>query len=124
MRMSRVLLLLVALIAGGLAAFLATRGGDAPAPAPVGPDGPTVIEEAREQILVATAPIGVGERLSQANMAWADWPQNAVRADYIQQSAMPEALTDMRGTVQPDAVPFNTLGYSFWATVKHPVTVV
>ena len=99
MRMSRVLLLLVALIAGGLAAFLATRGGDAPAPAPVGPDGPTVIEEAREQILVATAPIGVGERLSQANMAWADWPQNAVRADYIQQSAMPEALTDMRGTV-------------------------
>jgi pilus assembly protein CpaB len=97
--MSRVLLLLVALIAGGLAAFLATRGGDAPPPAPVGPDAPAVIEEARAQILVATAPIGVGERLSEANMGWMDWPQNAVREDYIQQSAMPQALTDMQGTV-------------------------
>lgn len=99
MRMSRVLLLLVALIAGGLAAFLATRGGDAPPPTPVGPDSPTVIEEARAQVLVATAPIGVGERLSEKNMGWIDWPQNAVREDYIQQAAMPEALTDMQGTV-------------------------
>jgi pilus assembly protein CpaB len=98
MRMSRVLLLLVALIAGGLAAFLATRGGEAPPPPP-GPDTPAVIEEARAQILVATAPIGVGERLSETNMSWMDWPENAVREDYIQQSAMPEALTDMQGTV-------------------------
>ena len=98
MRMSRVLLLLVALIAGGLAAFLATRGGD-PQPVPVGPDTPQVIEEARTQVLVATAPIGVGQRLSDSNMAWMDWPQNAVQEDYIEQSVMPEALVDMKGTV-------------------------
>jgi pilus assembly protein CpaB len=89
--------LVVALIAGGLAAYLATRGG----PAPVDPTSPSpeVIEEARTQVLVATAPIGVGDRLSDTNMAWMDWPQNAVRDDYIQQDAMPEALTDMQGVV-------------------------
>ena len=66
MRMSRILLLLVALIAGGLAAYLATRGGGE---APTDPGAPpTVVEEARTQVLVAIAPIGVGQRLSETNM--------------------------------------------------------
>jgi len=97
MRMSRIVLLLVALVAGGLAAFLATRGGDAPAPQ--NPAAPEIIEEARTQVLVATKPIGVGERLSATNMAWQNWPKGALRADYIDIAASPEALTDMQGTV-------------------------
>jgi sulfane dehydrogenase subunit SoxC len=32
--------------------------------------------------------------------------------------------TDKRGNVQPMTVPFNALGYQFWAAVRHPVTVV
>jgi pilus assembly protein CpaB len=32
-------------------------------------------------------------------MAWQDWPQNSVREDYISKDALPEALTDMKGTV-------------------------
>lgn len=98
MRMSRILLLLVALIAGGLAAFLATRGGGGD-PVQPGPSTPEVIQEARTQVLVATAPIGMGERLSAANMAWQDWPADAVLEDYISTEAMPEAMTDMVGTV-------------------------
>ena len=31
--------------------------------------------------------------------------------------------TDRGGTTQPDAVPFNTGGYQFWAVARHPVTV-
>jgi DMSO/TMAO reductase YedYZ molybdopterin-dependent catalytic subunit len=31
--------------------------------------------------------------------------------------------TDCEGRTQPDAVPFNDLGYVFWAVVKHPVVV-
>jgi pilus assembly protein CpaB len=96
--MSRILLLVVALIAGGLAAFLAMRGGDAPSN-PTGPTSPEIIEEARIKVLVAAAPIGMGERLADNNMVWQDWPQNAIRDDYIRQDAMPEALTDMLGTV-------------------------
>ena len=60
MRMSRILLLVVALIAGGLAAFLATRGG--PPPQPAAPSQPEIVEEAGTKVLVATAPIGVGPR--------------------------------------------------------------
>jgi len=96
MRMSRILLLLVALVAGGLAAFLATRGGNTVAP---GPSSPEVIEEARVQVLVATAAIGVGQRLSGTNMSWQDWPAGAVLSDYIDSKASPEAMTDMQGTV-------------------------
>ena len=97
MRMSRILLLLVALMAGGLAAFLATRGSNPPTPA--APTQPEIVEEARTQVLVATAPIGVGERLSDANMAWQSWPRNAVLDDYISEKSMPDGLTQMRGTV-------------------------
>jgi len=98
MRMSRILLLLVALMAGGLAAFLATRGGTPP-PDPAVPTQPEIIEEARTKVLVAVAPIGVGERLSATNMAWQDWPENSVREDYIQEQAVPDALTEMQGVV-------------------------
>ncbi len=80
MRMSRILLLLVALMAGGLAAYLATRGGEVPAD-PSAPASPEVVEEARVKVLVAAAPVGVGERLSATNLVWMDWPQNAVRDD-------------------------------------------
>ena len=98
MRMSRILLLLVALIAGGLAAYLATRGGGE-APVDPGVQPPTVVEEARVKVLAASAPIGMGQRLSETNLVWQDWPENAIREDYIRQDAMPEAITDMSGTV-------------------------
>jgi DMSO/TMAO reductase YedYZ molybdopterin-dependent catalytic subunit len=32
--------------------------------------------------------------------------------------------TDFSGRTQPDAVPFNSGGYAFWAVVRHPVTAV
>lgn len=94
MKMSRVVLLLVALVAGGLAAFLATRGGSPQVNPPT-----EIVKEARAQILVATTPIGMGERLSAKNMQWQDWPTGSVRPEYITSAAMPEATTDMLGTV-------------------------
>jgi hypothetical protein len=30
---------------------------------------------------------------------------------------------DQRGHLQPEAVPFNTGGYRFWATIRHRVHV-
>ena len=80
MKPTSIVLLLVALIAGGLAAFLATQQS--------GPtrvvSGPTqVVEEAKTQVLVAIAPIGVGQRLSGTTVQWRDWPEGAVRPEYI-----------------------------------------
>lgn len=96
MRPSRIVLLLVAILAGGLAAFLATRG-DAPVQQVV--TETQVIEEKKEQILVAIAPIGVGERLSPRTVQWQDWPQGAVRPEYVTMAASPDALDQLSGAV-------------------------
>jgi pilus assembly protein CpaB len=96
MKPTSIVLLLVAVIAGGLAAYLATQQS--------GPtrtvSGPTVVvEEKKTQILVAVAPIGVGERLSAVSVKWADWPEGAVRKEYITQANMPDALDQVSGAV-------------------------
>lgn len=96
MKPTSIVLLLVALIAGGLAAYLATQQSG-PVQVVEGPR--TVVQEAKAQILVATAPIGVGQRLSPATVQWADWPEGAVRDDYITVAERPEALTDITGAV-------------------------
>lgn len=97
MRASRIILLFVALLAGGLAAYLAMRQG---APQQVAVPGPTqVVEEKKAKILVAKAPIGVGQRLTQDAIEWQDWPELAVRDEYITQAELPDALTQMSGTV-------------------------
>jgi pilus assembly protein CpaB len=96
MKPARIILLLVALVAGGLAAFLVTRGGS---PAPEPQYVTEVVEEAKTQILVARLPIGVGERLNQETLEWQDWPEGALRADYVTISAMPDAPADLTGAV-------------------------
>ncbi|MDR3472854.1 MAG: Flp pilus assembly protein CpaB [Devosia sp.] len=95
MRPARIVLLLIAIIAGGLAAYLATRGNNAP-----------TVEQAAApqqapsaQVLVATQQIGVGERLSAATVEWQAWPQNAVRTEYITSANSPDAPTKIAGSV-------------------------
>lgn len=95
MKPARLILLLVALVAGGLAAFLVTRGG----PAPEQIVTTEVISEAKTQILVARTPIGVGERLTAASLEWQDWPEGAVRPEYVTIAAMPDAASELTGAV-------------------------
>lgn len=93
---SRIILLVVALVAGGLAAFLATRGS---APQPVVTTRTEIVEEQKAKILVAKDSIGVGQRLTRNTIEWQDWPELAVRPEYITQTAVPDALTQMAGAV-------------------------
>jgi DMSO/TMAO reductase YedYZ molybdopterin-dependent catalytic subunit len=39
------------------------------------------------------------------------------------EGALIARATDAQGNVQPDAVPYNTGGYQFWATIRHPVQI-
>lgn len=96
MSSARILLLVVAIVAGGLAAFLATRGGT---PEPQTVTVTEVQQEIRSQILVASQPIGVGERLSSKVLEWQDWPKGAVRPEYVTFEAEPEAETKLTGAV-------------------------
>ena len=95
MRASRIILLLVALIAGGLAAFLATRN-DAPQQVA---QTPTVIEEKKAQILVAKTAIGVGQRLGEGAVEWQDWPELAVRPEYVTKEVLPDAVEQLAEAV-------------------------
>lgn len=97
MRPARIILLLVALVAGSLAAFLVTRGGRTPAPTTEVVT--QVVEEAKAQILVAKGPIGVGERLNSERVEWQDWPEGALRPEYVTVAAMPDAPAQLTGAV-------------------------
>lgn len=96
MKPARLILLLVAIVAGGLAAFLATRGN---APAPKIEQVTQVEQEARTQIMVARKPIGVGERLTPENIEWQGWPAEAVRPEYVTIEAVPDAMERLNGAV-------------------------
>lgn len=97
MGVSRIILLVVALLAGGLAAFLAMRGT---APQQVVVEGPTqVIEEKKAKVLVAKAPIGVGQRITAETIEWQDWPEFAVRPEYISEAVLPDAPTKLLDAV-------------------------
>lgn len=96
MRPARILLLIVAIVAGGLAAFLATRGNG---PAPRQTAQVQTVKEARTKILVASAPIGVGQRLSPKVLEWQEWPEGAVRPEYVTIQDVPDAEDKLTGAV-------------------------
>ncbi len=95
MNRGRILLLSVALVAGGLAAFMATRGGDEQ----IAPTRAQVEQEARTKIVIAVKSIGVGERLNPSLIRWEEWPSNAVRPEYITIDAVPDGLEELSGAV-------------------------
>ncbi|SDG60882.1 Flp pilus assembly protein CpaB [Pelagibacterium luteolum] len=96
MKPARILLIVVAIVAGGLAAFLATRSNG---PGEVQEAQVEIQQEARERVLVATGPIGLGQRITPEDVSWQDWPQGAVRAEYITASAVPDAAAQVTGAV-------------------------
>ncbi|HEV2517576.1 MAG TPA: Flp pilus assembly protein CpaB [Devosia sp.] len=95
---SRLALLAVALIAGGLAAYLTTQTNQ-PAAQPVAEPVTEVVQEARVRVLAAKAGIGLGQRLSAASVEWVDWPEGSVRPEYITVEAKPDAIAEMSGAV-------------------------
>jgi pilus assembly protein CpaB len=92
---SRLLLLGLALAAGGLAAWLAMQQPSAPVPVVA----PEVVEAPMAQVLVAHDAIEIGQRLTPAMLEWVGWPETAVHADFITDAAAPDAMTDIAGSV-------------------------
>lgn len=97
MKPARIILLVLALVAGGLAAFLVTRGGNAPVSTTEVVT--ELVQEEKAQVLVAKTQIGVGERLTAEMVQWMDWPQGAVQPDYVTIAAMPNAPTELTSAV-------------------------
>ena len=99
MRASRIILLLVALLAGGLAAYFFVATTNTPPEKVVVEVPAQIIQEQKGKILVAKTQIGVGQRLGEETLEWQDWPQGAIRPEYISDAATPDALTQMNGSI-------------------------
>ena len=97
MKLIRVLVLAVALAAGGVAAFLVLNM------TPGGNQAPTVVELApqiqSQDVLVAAADIGQGQKLTAENVRWQRWPEDAMNPSYIQKQTRSDAVEKLTGSV-------------------------
>lgn len=91
MNRARIVVLSIALGAGGLAAYLASGSGEAPAPAPVA-QFPTV------DILVAKSDIGLGQSVKPDDLQWQAWPQ-ATSGNFISRASKADAVKEFTGSI-------------------------
>ena len=94
MKPARLIVLFVAIAAGGIAALLAGRSEQAPPP----PAAPVAQLETAE-VLVANAEIGMGSSVPAEDLRWQTWPAAAASANFIRKSERPDAITQLAGSI-------------------------
>ncbi|MBR1215125.1 Flp pilus assembly protein CpaB [Bradyrhizobium sp. JYMT SZCCT0180] len=94
MNTARIVVLAIAISAGGVAAYLAS-GIDKEAPAPVAavPQLPTV------DVLVAKDDIGLGQTVAAENLQWQTWTESSSSGSFIRKKDRPEAITQIVGSI-------------------------
>ncbi|HET7192998.1 MAG TPA: Flp pilus assembly protein CpaB [Pseudolabrys sp.] len=93
MKAARVIVLTVAVAAGGVAAMLAGRSDKAPAIKAEAPKFDTV------DILVAKSDIARGQTLTQADVSWQEWPATTAAGNFIRKKDRPKALENLAGMI-------------------------
>jgi len=93
MRRAQVVVLVLALGAGGIAAVLVMRSEPPAAPPPAPPQVATV------DILVAKTDIEIGRRLSSDQVQWQPWPVTAASSEYFRQADSPGAVKEVAGSI-------------------------
>jgi pilus assembly protein CpaB len=93
MKFARIAVLGFALLAGGVAAYLAS--GSEPAPAPKVAAQPSI---ATTEVLVAAKDIGLGATLTAQDLSWRTWPK-AGSDSFITKEAQPQALAEYVGAI-------------------------
>ncbi len=94
MKAARLVVLGVAVVAGGVAALLAGRSEKPPeAPAPQQAQIPSV------EVLVAKGDIGLGQTVNGGDMQWVSWPANAASGNFITKSNRADALESLAGAI-------------------------
>jgi pilus assembly protein CpaB len=94
MKAARIVVLSVALAAGGVAALLAGRSEPPPKPQAVQPQ-----QIASVDVLVAKSDIEMGKSISADDVTWQAWPANANTGNFIRKSDHPNAVTELAGSV-------------------------
>jgi pilus assembly protein CpaB len=95
MNIARLLVLVVALAAGGAAAFLIGSDGDkSPAPA-----APVVQQFQTVDVLIAKADIGMGTAIAAQDLQWQAWPEATTGSAYIARTSRPGAIEELVGSI-------------------------
>ena len=92
MNTARIVVLTIAVGAGGVAAYLAS-GSDKPAPAAPVAQLPTV------DVLVAKSDIGLGQSLKPDDLQWQTWPAATASNTFIRRGERPDATTQVAGSI-------------------------
>ena len=90
---ARIVVLTVALGAGGIAAYLA-RGLDVK-PLPTEP----AVQLQTVDVLVAKSDIGLGQSVSPENLQWQTWPAATASNNFIRRNERPEATKEVSGSI-------------------------
>jgi len=93
MNTARILVLIIALGAGGVAAYLASGFENKSQQAE-----PTVQLQTVD-VLVARADIGLGQSVSSENVQWQTWPAATASNNFIRRNERPDATTQVAGSI-------------------------
>src|SRR5262245_31643726 len=94
MKAARIVVLAVALGAGGIAAYLASGSKEAPpAPAPVVQTIDVV------EILTAKVDINMGQVVSPNEIQWQAWPASAASSHFVRRRDRPNAIEQITGSI-------------------------
>src|ERR1700720_791047 len=92
MNTARIVVLTIALAAGGLAAYLASGFGDKPPPA-------QAIALQTVDVLVAKSDIGLGQTVTAEALQWQTWPAATASNSFIRRNERPDAPTQLAGSI-------------------------
>jgi pilus assembly protein CpaB len=92
MKTARIIVLFIALGAGGIAAYLAS-GSDRPAPAEPVAQLPTV------DVLVAKSDIGLGQTVKAEDVQWQTWTASSASNNFIRRPDRPDAAGQIAGSI-------------------------
>jgi pilus assembly protein CpaB len=94
MNTARIVVLTIAIGAGGIAAYLASGSDNQPA-APAAP----VAQLQTVDILVAKGDIGLGQSVKPEDMQWQTWPAASASTNFISRANRAEAMREITGSI-------------------------
>jgi pilus assembly protein CpaB len=92
MKPVRIIVLVIALLAGGIAAFLAGRSEPSPPP-------PPVAQLETTDVLIAASDIPLGNKVAAPDLRWQTWPTAAAGPNFIRKSDRPDAINQFVGSI-------------------------
>jgi pilus assembly protein CpaB len=93
MKPARLIVLIIAIAAGGIAALLAGRS-EAPPPAPA-----PIAQIETVDVLIAGGDIGLGSTVSSQDLRWQSWPAESAGSQFIRRNDNPDAINQLAGSI-------------------------